>query len=85
MYLHESFAELGRVLSYPGFVDPVHEALRQSGVMSCTDGTRKFCKLNSLLQEEVLCTCCTFLGMDVVALLSIEAFPAKLQDRKSVV
>ena len=77
------FAELGPVLSYPDFVDPLHEALRQSGVMYCTDGTRKF-KLNALLQEEVLCTCCSFLGMDGgVALLSIEAFPTKLHTRHS--
>ena len=90
--LQSSLAELGRVLAYPDFVDPVHEALKLrnkcslvaiqhsvaasarlrndvegSGVLSCDDGTRKFRKLDSLLQEEVLCTCYAFLGKDGVA------------------
>ena len=38
-----------------------------SGVLSCDDGARKFRKLDSLLQEEVLCTCYAFLGKDDVA------------------
>ena len=92
MSLQASLAELGRVLAYPDFVDPVQEALRLSnkaslvaiqhsvaawahlrndvegsGVLSCDDGTRKFRKLDSLLQEEVLCTCYAFLGKDGVA------------------
>jgi len=90
--LQASLAELGRVLAYPDFVDPVHEALKLSnqaslvaiqhsvaawarlrndvegsGVLSCDDGARKFRKLDSLLQEEVLCTCYAFLGKDGVA------------------
>ena len=90
--LQSSLAELGRVLAYPDFVDPVHEALKLSnkwslvaiqhsvaawarlrndvegsGVLSCDDGARKFRKLDSLLQEEVLCTCYAFLGKDGVA------------------
>ena len=93
--LQASLAELGRVLAYPDFLDPVHEALKLSnkaslvaiqhsvaawarlrndvegsGALSCDDGTRKFRKLDSLLQEEVLCTCYAcyaFLGKDGVA------------------
>jgi len=90
--LQESLAELGRVLSYPDFVDPVHEALKLSnkaslvaiqhsiaawarlrndidgsGVLSCDDGARKFRKLDSLLQEEILFTCYAFLGKDGAA------------------
>ena len=38
-----------------------------SGVLSCDDGPGKFRKLDSLLQEEVLCTCYAFLGKDGVA------------------
>ncbi|CAE7603440.1 unnamed protein product [Symbiodinium sp. CCMP2456] len=90
--LQASLAELGRVLAYPDFVDPVYEALKLSnkasllaiqhavaawarlrhdvegsGVLWCDDGTRKFRKLDSLLQEEVLCTCYAFLGKDGAA------------------
>ena len=90
--LQESLAELGRVLSYPDFVDPVQEALKLSnkaslvaiqhsiaawgrlrndidgsGVLSCDDGARKFRKLDSLLQEEILFTCYAFLGKDGAA------------------
>ncbi|CAE7671664.1 Fndc3a [Symbiodinium sp. CCMP2592] len=90
--LQESLAELGRVLAYADFVDPVHEALKLSnksslvaiqhsiaawarlrndidgsGVLSCDDGARKFRKLDSLLQEEILHTCYAFLGKDGAA------------------
>ena len=90
--LQESLAELGRVLAYADFVDPVHEALKLSnksslvaiqhsiaawarlrndidgsGVLSCDDGARKFRKLDSLLQEEILLTCYAFLGKDGAA------------------
>ncbi|CAE7927151.1 unnamed protein product, partial [Symbiodinium necroappetens] len=45
----------------------LHNDVQGSGLLSCDDGTRKFRKLDALLQEEVLCTCYAFLGKDGVA------------------
>ena len=45
----------------------LHNDVLGSGLLSCDDGSRKFRKLDTLLQEEVLCTCYAFLGKDGVA------------------
>ena len=38
-----------------------------SGLLSRDDGKRKFRKLDTLLREEILCTCYAFLGKDALA------------------
>ena len=89
--LETSLAELGRVLAYRDFVEPVKEALKRSneaslvaiqhsvaalvvfradaegsGVLSCDDGTRKFRKVDNILQQELLCTVFAYLSKNAV-------------------